>query len=127
MQSPPTPTRDHRERKETVMTYTDFNTGRMTYELAAKLREHKYPQPDDDELRNRPRRWVLYLDPIRSYGPTIGELTAALSTERIFKDIQQENDDWRAVSADGSFVTAPSMLEALVKLWCMHHPTDEGW
>ena len=81
----------------------DFDTGPMTYELAARLRG--------------------YLKPQRAYGPTIGELIGVLALGEQYKELRRQTDTlWHVEAASGLRVEGSSALEALANLWLALHP-----
>jgi hypothetical protein len=101
----------------------DFDTGPMTYELAARLRDRGYPQPSDEEIKSGAKRGVVYLKPQRAYGPTIGELIGVLALGEQYKELRRQTYTlWHAEAASGLRVEGSSALEALANLWLALHP-----
>ena len=92
------------------------NTFRMTYELAAKLRGHGYPQPiHNAELPGG----VFYSKPSRAYGPSFAELFKTLGAMGDLDTVDRVGPKrWIAESKSGTSVSGSTALEALANLWC---------
>ena len=95
---------------------TQFYGLQTTYEQAAKLRDHGYPQPT---YKAGSARGIFYEEPSEAYGPLANELIDEIRAMNEFHSFGQTRTGlWFARSISGKRVWGSSTVEALANLWC---------
>ena len=100
------------------------NELQTTYEAAAKLRDHGYPQPTHNA---KSPEGIFYSEPSQAYGPSFAELFRSLGAMRELEIVTRVGPErWLARSNSGKRMSGSTAAEALANLWCVLNKRNRG-